>query len=61
MDKKETLFQQKLQIYSKSTIEKISSIATSEQALEKIVKLVEESVSEEEVLQKLSLIDFSKK
>ncbi len=60
MDKKETLFQQKLQIYSKSTIQKISNMATSEQALEKIVKLVEESVSEEEVLQKLSLIDFSK-
>lgn len=54
MNKKKTVFQQKLQTYSKSTIQKISDLATSEQALEKVVKIVEESKTEQEVVEKLN-------
>ena len=56
MQEKNTEFKLKIQSYSKSTIQKISDIATSEQVLEKVAKIVEESKTEQEVVEKLDSI-----
>ena len=56
MQVNEKEFTQKLMELSKSTMQKISSLATSKEVLRKIHKIVMESKTEQEVVEKLDSI-----
>ena len=57
MQVNETEFLQKLMELSKSTMQKISNLATSEEGLHKIYKIVMENQTEQEILQKLKELE----
>ena len=54
MAEKETVFSRKIRTYSKPTIQKISDLTISVQRLHQVVQIVEESETEEEVVEKLN-------
>ena len=56
MQVSEREFTQKLTTFSKSTMQKISNIANSEEILPKIYQIVMESKTEQEVIEKLNSI-----
>ena len=49
-------YRQKLRTYSKSTIQKLTDLVTSKETLWKIYKVVMESNTEQEVIEKLNYL-----